>query len=138
MRRRERLQVGERKYIYSELSDEALFLEAGILFGMAMQRAVERQLAKSEDSMIQMAGRVHDAVEELFAWHRDVQRSKSQPRELITTKELASTLGVSLSTVHRWRTDSEFPAPIRLGKSIRWRLQEVETWLRRHQDRPGD
>jgi excisionase family DNA binding protein len=138
MRKRERLQIGERKYIYSELSDEALFLEAGILFGMAMQRAVERQLANSEERVTQMASRVHDAVEDLFAWHRDAQQSKSQPRELITTKELASRLGVSLSTVHRWRTGPEFPAPIRLGQSIRWRLQEVEEWLRRHQDRRGD
>ncbi len=48
---------------------------------------------------------------------------------LITARELADTLGVSAETVLRWTRRGDLPA-IRLpGGAIRFREDELETWL---------
>ena len=48
---------------------------------------------------------------------------------LITARQLAETLGVSTETVLRWTRRQELPA-IRLpGGAIRYRANEIETWL---------
>lgn len=48
---------------------------------------------------------------------------------LLTAKELASVLDVSLRTIWRRRKDGSMPQPVRVGRSIRWRLLEVRQWI---------
>lgn len=44
-------------------------------------------------------------------------------------KILAQTLAVSLSTVRRWRQFRNGPKFVRFGKSVRYRLADVEEWV---------
>lgn len=49
---------------------------------------------------------------------------------LITAKELAKRLAISVRSV--WRRDSagELPAPVRIGGSVRWRAEELNRWIK--------
>ena len=48
---------------------------------------------------------------------------------VLCAADLARLLGISERTV--WRLDSagSLPRPIRLGRSVRWRMAEVQAWL---------
>ena len=51
---------------------------------------------------------------------------------LLTTKQLANKLGISVATIERWRSNNEPNQPpyIRLGGcAIRYRLNDVEDWM---------
>ena len=44
--------------------------------------------------------------------------------------DLASLLGVDLSTIDRWRKEGRLPEPIRLGyRVIAWRKEAIDQWL---------
>ena len=43
--------------------------------------------------------------------------------------EVTKRLGVSLSTLRNWIRAGEFPAPLRLGRSRRWRASDVDRWF---------
>ena len=50
--------------------------------------------------------------------------------ELLTIREVAATVRMSVSTIHRLVRIKEFPAPIRIGPaSTRWRADELRAWL---------
>jgi excisionase family DNA binding protein len=55
-------------------------------------------------------------------------------RRLLSPEELASYLGVPRATVYRWRNRREGPCGIRVGRHVRYRLEEVERWLDEHQE----
>jgi excisionase family DNA binding protein len=48
---------------------------------------------------------------------------------LMSTRDLASYLGVPIATLYRWRVRGEGPRAIRLGRALHWRREEVERWL---------
>jgi excisionase family DNA binding protein len=48
---------------------------------------------------------------------------------LLTAKELAALLDVSLRTIWRRRSDGSMPTPLRVGRSIRWRLSDIRNWI---------
>jgi excisionase family DNA binding protein len=48
---------------------------------------------------------------------------------LLGPQELADWLGVPLGTVYRWRTNGDGPPGLRVGKHLRYRVQDVERWL---------
>jgi predicted DNA-binding transcriptional regulator AlpA len=49
--------------------------------------------------------------------------------EYCDEKYLARSLAVSLSTVRRWRQFGSGPKFVRFGKSVRYRLVDVEEWV---------
>jgi len=51
------------------------------------------------------------------------------PRRLIRATELAEMLSVSPRTINRMLSSGRLIPPIRLGGSVRWRLDEVERWI---------
>lgn len=51
------------------------------------------------------------------------------PRRLITAKELAEMLSISSRTINRMQSSGRLIPPIRIGGSVRWRLDEVEQWI---------
>ena len=56
---------------------------------------------------------------------------RSSPRgnvELLSAKELARTLGVSLRTLRRLRQQRRFPRPVK-GVRLRWRCGDVARWM---------
>jgi len=48
---------------------------------------------------------------------------------LLNEKQLAMKLGLSLACARRWRTTGRGPRYIKLGASVRYRLEDVEAWL---------
>ena len=48
---------------------------------------------------------------------------------LLSSNDLARMLSVSVRHVWQLRDAGELPAPIRLGKLIRWRKAAIERWL---------
>ncbi|MCW0216398.1 MAG: helix-turn-helix domain-containing protein [Pseudonocardia sp.] len=49
--------------------------------------------------------------------------------ELLTVKELAAELKVSVSTVQHWVTDGRGPKRIRVGRHVRYRRSDLNEWL---------
>jgi excisionase family DNA binding protein len=50
--------------------------------------------------------------------------------ELLTEAQVARLLAVSLSTMKRLRASGDGPSFIRIGRAIRYRREDVDTWLR--------
>ena len=42
----------------------------------------------------------------------------------------AALIGVSARTWRRWHSAGLVPAPVRVGRSVRWRVDEIVRWLR--------
>jgi excisionase family DNA binding protein len=63
-------------------------------------------------------------------------RNTIQP--LLGPQELADWLGVPLATVYRWRTNGDGPPGLRVGKHLRYRVQDVESWLESQVERNGE
>ena len=56
-------------------------------------------------------------------------RANDGERLALTDHDLAGLLGVSRSHVWSMNSRGKLPAPIRLGRSVRWARAEVEDWL---------
>ena len=48
---------------------------------------------------------------------------------LITAEDFAALLSISTRTLWRKRSAGEIPQPIRVGVTVRWRLDEVRKWI---------
>ena len=48
---------------------------------------------------------------------------------LITGVEAAATLGVSRAHFYRMHNQGKVPMPVRLGGSVRWRVEELRAWI---------
>ena len=48
---------------------------------------------------------------------------------LIDIKGLASCLERSVSSIERDDREGRIPAPIKIGRHKRWRMQEIEAWI---------
>lgn len=49
---------------------------------------------------------------------------------LLNTEEVSQMLGgVPLTTLKRWRTERTGPAPLHIGRHVRYRQSVVEAWL---------
>jgi prophage regulatory protein len=58
-------------------------------------------------------------------------------RSLIRILAVSESLGIGRSTVYKLLSEEKFPRPIRLGPmTVRWRLEEVETWRDEHETKP--
>jgi excisionase family DNA binding protein len=54
-----------------------------------------------------------------------------QLSHLLTTKEVADMLGVSPGTLNVWRCTQRYPLTfIKVGRSVRYRMEDVEDFLR--------
>ena len=54
---------------------------------------------------------------------------------LMTTLELSEMLGIPIETLYGWRHRGEGPVGYRVGRHVRYRRAEVETWLKGRVDR---
>lgn len=48
---------------------------------------------------------------------------------LVTAKEVAAMLDISLRTIWRRLSDGTMPPPVRLGRLVRWRLADIRKWI---------
>lgn len=52
----------------------------------------------------------------------------------MSPQELADMLGVPVRTIYAWRTRRDGPRGHRIGKHVRFRMSDVETWLAANAD----
>jgi excisionase family DNA binding protein len=57
--------------------------------------------------------------------------------ELLSLRELAAYLGVPASSVYYWRTQGKGPPGFPVGKQLRFRAADVDTWIQEQADRAG-
>ena len=58
---------------------------------------------------------------------------------LVTPSQLADRIGIKETTLANWRVIGRGPRFIRVGRAIRYRIEEVEAWLdRRTADSTSD
>ncbi|EIT7137988.1 TPA: AlpA family phage regulatory protein [Vibrio parahaemolyticus] len=56
--------------------------------------------------------------------------TQSKVRLFIRTNELSEALGISLSTLWRWRKKGIVPEPLSLGpRVVGWRMKDINSWL---------
>jgi len=55
--------------------------------------------------------------------------TKPEPSLLLNQRELAELLGVNVRTLQRMRHAGELPPTVPVGRRLRWRRGDVETWL---------
>lgn len=48
---------------------------------------------------------------------------------LLTVEDLAKYLDVPVATIYAWRYRRQGPAGFRVGRHLRFRLSDVETWI---------
>jgi excisionase family DNA binding protein len=48
---------------------------------------------------------------------------------LLTLKDVATLFLVTPRTIRRWRRSGQFPAPLNIGGTLRWRRSDVHGWL---------
>ena len=54
----------------------------------------------------------------------------SGPKDLLTAREVAARLSISIRTVYRMLDRGQFPRPIRLGRrGVRWKTTDVQRYL---------
>jgi len=49
--------------------------------------------------------------------------------KLATLSEVADYLGLPVKTLYQWRSTGRGPRGLRVGKHVRYRWSDVETWL---------
>ncbi|HEY0113383.1 MAG TPA: helix-turn-helix domain-containing protein [Allosphingosinicella sp.] len=47
----------------------------------------------------------------------------------VRVKDAASQLGLSASTLNKWRTQGRGPRFVKLGRTVCYRLSDLEAWL---------
>ncbi len=67
------------------------------------------------------------------ASERDAEQTTE--RRLLRPDELASFLGIPVATIYRWRSRGDGPRGIRVGRHVRYRIEDVERWLDEQRDR---
>ena len=64
----------------------------------------------------------------------DIPRARQSDSSLLTVNDLARLLRVPRGTIYAWRTRGEGPKGLRIGRHVRFRLEDVEAWLRTRED----
>ena len=49
-------------------------------------------------------------------------------QKLITIQEVADRIDIPVQTIYRWRSEGKGPRGFRVGKYVRFRLEDVEAW----------
>ena len=59
----------------------------------------------------------------------DPSPAAKSPPLLLTAADVAGLLAVSLRTVRRLDITGRLPAPLTIGRAVRWRRAEIASWL---------
>jgi excisionase family DNA binding protein len=58
----------------------------------------------------------------------------STDKLLLRPDEVAALLDVPLRTIYRWRSRHDGPRGYRIGRHVRYRVDDIERWLEDHRD----
>ena len=50
--------------------------------------------------------------------------------KLLTIKEITNIIGFKQSTIYKFIKTNSFPKPIKIGRSSRWKLSDINNWLK--------
>jgi excisionase family DNA binding protein len=53
---------------------------------------------------------------------------------LLSIAELAQYLGVPIATIYDWRVDHKGPRGIHVGRSVKFAVSDVQTWVDAHRE----
>lgn len=53
---------------------------------------------------------------------------------LINLSEVMLRTGFKITAIYSWVKKGTFPQPVRIGRSARWSLEEVEAWIQNKLD----
>lgn len=56
---------------------------------------------------------------------------------LLTVQDLANYVGVPVATIYTWRYRREGPPGLRVGRYLRYRRSDVETWIAERLEQTG-
>lgn len=59
---------------------------------------------------------------------------RSIDKLLLRPDEVATLLDVPLRTIYRWRSQHDGPRGYRIGRHVRYRVDDIERWLEDHRD----
>ncbi|WP_158887911.1 helix-turn-helix domain-containing protein [Amycolatopsis anabasis] len=68
---------------------------------------------------------------------RNAAADRRQPVRLLSPRELADYLGITLNTLYVWNTRGQGPRRYRVGRHVRYRLADVDAWLEKQVDGGG-
>lgn len=54
---------------------------------------------------------------------------RAKEEKLLTVGEVAEWMSCSIPTIYRWINSGEFPEPMRIGGSVRWRASDIRAFL---------
>lgn len=57
------------------------------------------------------------------------QTGLRRERALLSADEVATLLSISIRHVHKLNVSERLPRPLRLGRAVRWRRDELLAWL---------
>jgi excisionase family DNA binding protein len=60
---------------------------------------------------------------------RNDQHHEDDLNRLLTPPELGELLGIPTATLYQWRHRGEGPPSLKLGKHLRYRRADVDSWL---------
>ena len=63
--------------------------------------------------------------------------SQPPPKSLLTIVDVGQMIGLGRSSIYTLRASGDFPAPVKIGRSVRWRADEVQVWINRRSDDRG-
>lgn len=66
---------------------------------------------------------------ETMTTEHETEQMPVDPIELLTAGDLARRLRISIRQIRKLHSDALMPAPLRLGRSARWRKMEIGEWL---------
>jgi predicted DNA-binding transcriptional regulator AlpA len=58
-----------------------------------------------------------------------MEQTVDGPPLLLTAKDLASCMQLSVRTIWRLRSAGKLPAPLEVGGAVRWRSDEFQKWV---------
>src|SRR4051794_19510027 len=93
-----------------------------------MKQAIERstsRLMRAMEEQERREARIEQSRSAIFA-------GKKQPENmglLIDSKALSKLLNLSQGTIYNMEKEGRMPAAIRIGKAVRWSLDEIKAWI---------
>ena len=94
-------------------------------------RTVDRVIPSMNDPRIDIVDEnvTRRRREAAAASGNDLVARGSSSGPLLSPADLATYLAIPLATVYRWRSRREGPRGIRVGRHVRYRVDDVERWL---------
>jgi len=95
----------------------------------ASPRPSEGPLGHLARLLREMAGVLDFVAQNQLAGAREQSDMSGAMPSLLSTTDVATILRVDPKTVRRWREEGHLPSAIQVGGVVRWKPEDIETWL---------